>query len=275
MGTFNTQQFNGGQFNGGVPAPSDSSSLTDFAQDALYDLNCLVPGQAATDDHLNAIRRAANQMLSAWLIDKFMVVALIPTLTTLQVSKAQYQCGPGADIDPRPTRIDAANIILGQGTSKIRRSLRDYRREGWENIAVRDIPNSLPQGFYYDGNFDIDGMATLNLWPAPDQAYSLETFAWSQLQQFADNTTQYGFPPGYDLMIRKNLAVTIAPMMRSYWKIKLSEPLIRMIENEARVAKAAVQSYNAPAPLLGSDPAFTLARRGGWDYTTGDFRWGR
>ena len=270
MGTFNTIPWNGG---GAGANPANGISLSDLANDALNDLGCLRPGQVGTDDMLQSCRRSANQMLDSWLIDAMIVSAAIGSIIPLTIGKGSYMAGPGGDIDPRPTAILGANLILNQFTPTTRVPLFSTTNvQYWESIIVRDISASQPQILYYDKGFDEAGSGAVNLWPPPDKTYGLEIFTCSQLQQFADLTTQYLFPPGYALMIRKNLAVQIEPSMRVYRKLANLD--MRQLEADARKSKADVMSYNAPAPLLAPDPAFSGRRHGGWNYLTGEHGWG-
>jgi hypothetical protein len=265
MGT-NASVFNQAVFNGGAaPGPLNGDTLFNLANDALLDLGVLRPGQVATDDILAAILRAGNQMLSAWQLDELMVFATVANIFPLAIGQASFDAGQFTD---SPTVIVAANLILNQFTPTVRKPLAILTVDGWANITVRDIAPSIPQALYYDKGYT---SGTVNLWPAPDKAYQIELFAWGRLSQFADLVTVYSFPPGYGLLIRKALALMIAPMIQTFWKIKLSEPLLKLIAEQAQKARADVESYNAPAPELAGDPAFMGSRGGAWNYAVGDY----
>jgi hypothetical protein len=97
------------------------------------------------------------------------------------------------------------------------------------------------------------------------------------LQAFPDLTTEYIYPPGYQRLIRKALAVSIAPLMNMYCKSARSEGLmmpseaaLKLVMAQADDARRRIESYNAPDPILITDPSF-IGSSGtpGWNWLTG------
>lgn len=262
-----------------------STNLTTFAEQAARDLGCLRSGQSLSTDILNDIREAANQMLDQWLIDELLIIASPATAFVLTAGIYQYTIGPSEIAPnftaPRPTEIVDANIILNQYNPVLRTPLEIINVDQWSDIPIQNLQNALPTRMYYERGFDTTtGSARIFLWGAPLlSSYSLEIFAWDQkvLQAFPDLTTAYIYPPGYQKLIRKSLAVTIAPMMNMYCKSARSEGLmapsdamLAMVVKEADAARTLVESYNAPDPLIISDPSF-IGSSGtpGWNWLTG------
>lgn len=162
----------------------------------------------------------------------------------------------------------------GETIQTIRIPLGPLTVQEFANVRVRNIPNALPQVFYYDAGLNQstpgNPLAQLFIWPGPLTAYGLELFTWQQLVMFADLDTVYLFPPAYARMLRKNLAVEMAPMMRIYQKIP--ETLWAEVQRQARESKQAVQDFNAPDPLTATDPAFRGSnQQGEWNYVIGDY----
>ena len=55
-------------------------------------------------------------------------------------------------------------------------------------------------------------MATISVWPIPDNSScQLVLYTPTALSQFADLTTAYTFPPGYEEAMRYQLALRLAP----------------------------------------------------------------
>jgi hypothetical protein len=245
-----------------------SYTCTQIIQDALYDLGVLRIGQLANADLLAAGQRAGNQMLDAMLLNRLLVFAIRPDIYTLTAAQT-YTIGPaGADLtNPRPTQIEDANVLINTISPVIRKPLRIGNTAEWASYAVRVMLNLIPTFLYYDKNFDVtNGWGSLNLWPGPVAGYQLELFTWQQLQEFEDLTTSYKFPPGYARLMRKNLALEVAPMVKGYAKI--DQPLLDLIARQARDAMGEVESYNAPEQLQQCDEMFLGSSSSG-----GTFNW--
>lgn len=281
---FNTQNFGGGGFTT-TPTSSKAVSLSKLAYQAARDLGCIRAGQTLTADILNDIFEAANQMLDGWLIEEFLIIASPPQVFQLQAGLQIYQIGPG-QLPPnfdaeRPTEIQDANIILNTVNPVLRIPLNCINLDQWANIAIQQLPNTIPTLLYYEKSFDIvTGFSRLLLWGGSITNYQLELYTWDQsnLRQFVDLDTPYLYPPGYPNLIRKCLAVAIAPLMTMYCKssradrpMAPSTAMLNMVMTQANAARASVESYNAPQEVLFGDPAWCSrnSRRGGFNYLSG------
>lgn len=259
-------------------------TLTQFAYGASRDLGCLRAGQTMSPDILADIKDCANQMLDAWLIDQLMVPASPAQVFDLTAGLQEYSIGPG-QVAPnfdaeRPTEIQDANLILNTVSPVIRIPLDCINVDQWAAIAIQDLPNTLPTRLYYEKSFNIvDGSSKLFIWGGAISNYQLELFTWDQsvLREFTDLTTARIYPPGYAQLIRKNLAVAIAPLMTMYCKsartdhvMAPSADMLKLVIEQARDARVAVESYNAPDPILTGDPAFLgQSARKGWNWLLG------
>jgi hypothetical protein len=261
-----------------------SITLTQFAYQAARDLGCIRAGQKMSPDILADIMDAANQMLDGWLIEDYIVPSSPPQTFTLAAGVQIYQIGPG-QVTPnfnaeRPTEIQEANIILNTVSPALRTPLEIINLDQWANIAIQSLPNTLPTRLYYEKGFDITaGFARILIWGGAISNYQLELFTWDQstLRAFADLTTARIYPPGYANLIRKNLAVAIAPLMTMYCKSARAEgtmapsaTMLAMVQAQALAALASIMTYNADDPILTGDPAFlgNSARRG-WNWLLG------
>lgn len=268
-----------------------SATLTQISYMALRDIGCLRPGQTTSTDVIADILESANQMIDSWTIDELMAYASPAQIFTLTASREQYQIGTG-QASPnfnamRPTGIVDANIILNTVDPVVRTPLNLITVDEWARIAVRaatpgataPVP-AIPTMLYYDGDYNAtSGYATINLWPAPLETYQLEIFGPQTLPftAFANSSTAYNFPPAYLKLLRKCLAVEIAPMMQIYNKLARipNAPQLAMLNlviEEARKIKELVQSYNAPDSLRVCDRSFLgSGKRGGWNYALGTY----
>lgn len=260
-----------------------SISAQQFIVDALIDLGCLFPGQIPTSDILNYGLRRINQMLDGWLIEELMIPASPAQIFNLTAGLQNYVIGPG-QVAPnfdaeRPTQIEIANIILNTVNPVLRTPLEIIDVEQKASIPVQDLPQTLPTRLYYERGFNVtDGSANIYIWGGAIDAYQLEIFTPDQsvLRQFTDLTTGYIYPPGYQNLIQKSLAVVLAPGMNVYARsprsgiIAPSESMLQLVIKQADEARISVEGYNAEDPILTGDPAFlgNSARRG-WNWLTG------
>lgn len=259
-------------------------NLTRFAYQAARDLGCLRAGQTMAADVLADILDAANQLLDGWLIEELLIPASPAQIFNLTAGIQNYIIGPG-QVAPnfnaeRPTKIEIANIILNTVNPVLRTPLEIIDVEQKASIPVQDLPNTLPTRLYYERGFNTaDGSANIYIWGGAIDAYQLELFTPDQsvLHQFADLTTAYIYPPGYQNLIRKSLAVAIAPLMTMYSKsaradhpMAPAESMLQLVMKQADAALLSVQGYNAEDPILTGDPAFlgNSARRN-WNYLLG------
>lgn len=258
-----------------------TKTLAQFAQEAARDLGVMRPGMSLSADMKNDILARANEWLDGEVLNRNFVYAYQDQLFNLTGGKQTYKIGPvGADFTaPRPEFIEAAGIVLNTVTPNVRVPLKVIHVKSRAAIPVDNIPTAIPKRLYYDHGFDpTNGFGTLFFWPGPLLNYQFEMWAWpgplQQINQFADLTTAYNFPPGYAQVIRCHMAVICGPMMRIYSKLPKQEydkNLVSM-QDQARRAWNLVESFNAPDNQVGVDRAFlSSGKRAGWNYATGDY----
>lgn len=247
-------------------------SATKLIYQAYRDIGGARPGPTSIlgTDMLNDCLDALNQVIDGLLLDEMMVFARLQETFNLVINTQSYTIGPGATFNTvRPTRIQDASVILNNVTPNVRVALECINVDEFASIPVPVLGNGLPSKLYYARDFtSANGWGTIALWPGALYAYQLEIFTWQQLQQFADLATTYIFPPGYPRMLRKLLALEIAPMMKIYFKIP--DPLLSEVAEQAADAVNKVRSYNAAAPKMACDPAMVgELGRGGFNWLSG------
>ena len=160
-----------------------SLNLTTLSYQACRDIGCLRAGTQAVQapDLLSDIRDAANQMLDAWRIEYLMAFSYPASIFPLQSALEQYKIGPGQSPPnfnaQRPDDITEANVIINFAGSNptVRKQLILWGKSEWASISVRaTTPGSqapisaIPNGLYYDSGYEqANGIANINLWPAP------------------------------------------------------------------------------------------------------------
>ncbi len=268
--------------------------MRQLAYQSARDLGCLRAGMTLGADIEADILAAGNAWLDGLLIDGYAIPASPAQVFTLTAGRQIYTIGP-SEVAPnftaaRPVEIEDANIVLNTVTPVLRTPLEIINVDQWAAIPVSagtnpaspdtGLPQTLPTRLYYVKDFNVTtGAGTICLWGGAISAYGLELFSWDQtvLRQFTDLTTAYIYPPGYQRMIQKCLAVEIAPLMTMYSKsARMERPMapstdmLQLVMKQANEARAAVESYNAECPILTGDPAFLgQGSRNAWNYLTG------
>jgi hypothetical protein len=252
-----------------------SLTCTQLAYQALRDLSCLRPGQTTSTDVLNDILVQAQQMIDSWLLEPLLVPFIRLDDYALTINQQSYTIGPGGNLNTtRPTQIETAALILNNVTPNVRLTLEVINVQSREMIPVDAISNSVPRRLYYDKAYNASGLGNIFIWPGPLLAYLLELGTWQQIQNFADLTTVYNFPPGYSKLLRKGLAKTIAPSMRTYAKVpgpggltSYDPQMLELVIADFTDAKEKLESYNAPDPIAPVDEAWSSSSpKSGWNY---------
>ena len=256
----------------------------ELAYQAARDLGCLRAGQTLGADVSADILVSLNQLLDSLIIDELAIPAATPQVYTLTAGVQEYTIGPN-ETSPnftaaRPTEIVVANIILNTVSPVLRTPLELINVEQKAAIPVQSLPDTLPTRLYYARNFDTTtGSGYIFIWGGAISNYQLELFTWDQtvLLPFSTLSTAALYPPGYQRMLRKCLAVEIAPLMTMYSKsaradhpMAPSADMLALVVKQAQEARYQLESYNSNQSILTGDPSFLgQDARQGWNYLLG------
>jgi len=219
-------------------------SATQEIYRALRLLGQIRQGQLASASQ-NADRLATlTDMLDAWSAERDNIYSVGTASYPLVTGTPAYLIGPAQTINaPRPIRIERAGILIANpnGTGTLRQPLRILSEHEWDEIAIKIEQSPIPEKLYCDNAYPY---ATLNLLPIPmftsGTAPKLELSTWSALTQFADLTTDEEFPPAYELAIRFNLALLLAPT----YPQNIPDAQMQRIISTAASSLAAIRALN-------------------------------
>lgn len=168
-----------------------------------------------------------------------------------------YSIGLGGDFNiPRPTHIEAANLILDtHAATPFEKPLHIWTDQRWQGCRQKTVASTYPTAIYYDHNWT-DGLGRIYVWPIPTDCGLTELVIYTPvaLREFDTLDTDYTFPPGYRRFIRTNFAGEIAS---EYGKTLTADQ-----QMAARQSKAQVKRLNVRPGELRVDAA--LIR--GYDY---------
>lgn len=144
-----------------------------------------------------------NDMLDIYSIDRNMIYTVTQNSFPLVSGTASYTIGDTGDfVMDRPASIDYAFVRLN-GTDF---PLKQINNQDYDSLAYKSA-GSFPAYYYYDAGFPL---GTIYLYGVPNQTMDLYIDTWSSLQKFDTITDVIGFPAGYAVMFKYNLAKFLA-----------------------------------------------------------------
>lgn len=240
------------------PVNTITRSATDFIKSALRLVGALRSGLSLSASELADCKTVLNDLLDSWSAKRtttFVVqritldqnqntLVLIPSQQTYTLGN---QNGTENFLLPRPPRLERVSIMYSASQpTPVELAMDMLDDVGWQSIANKSTSSLLPQVCYVEKNFpDMN----LSFWPIPTQANQVVLYAWSALQQFADLTSQFSFPPGYARAIRYNLAVDLA----AEFPCDLTK--LQVVMKIAAQSKADIESLNIEPKVAVCDEA--------------------
>lgn len=205
------------------------------------------PSSSEADDGLIAL----NDMLDSWSTDRTYVYTIKQETFNLIDGQTSYTIGPGGDFNTeRPIEIDNLVVNLNDQTF----NLRPINAEDYASIGNKTITTGVPEYYYYDKSFPL---GRIYIYGAAGTGYTISIGKWEQLGQFADLTTQYTLPPGYNRAIVYGLAMDIAP---EYGMQLSQEAVATGIE-----ARANIRNRNLPDPVMKTEIGYMVGAYGDRD----------
>jgi len=176
----------------------------------------------------------------------------------LENGTTSYTIGVGGTINvARPVWIQNARLVIDTGaTTATTISIRLFTDDEWAQISQQSLKSSLARGIWYDHDWSA-GLGKIYPWPVPNVGTTrLELYLPTTLVEFADLTTAYTFPPGYERAIRTNLAEELAP----YYPNRGRDDAV--IIRQARTAMLRIKRANVRLQAVPIDRALTRSGRG-------------
>lgn len=225
----------------------------DLITTSLKLLGAIGTGETPTAAEIADGLSRLNSMLDSWNAERLMIFTITRQVFSLTAGQQTYTVGSGGDFNvARPPRIDRISIIsLTNPAQPLELPMEQLTDVGWQNIPVKNVSSTLPLQVYDDGAFPL---RNLNYWPIPSAAVNTALYYWTQLSQFADLTTDYTFPPGYQQALEYGLAVHCAPMFGLTTPVEVAAIAI--------TSKQKVENFNAPIMYSRVDAA--LVSPGGY-----------
>lgn len=181
-------------------------------------LNVYMPGETVSANDRTFALGVLNRMLSSWAQRAILCPVIARERFDLVANKGgeddPYTIGPGGDFDterpPNQKSLVSANLILTASSPEVRVPLGIYTDDAYDANQIPGMSNSQPTGIYYNPTY-AGGLGSIYLWPVPDNSTNdLELFLQKYLVQFANTSTSYDMPDGWDDALVYQLAMRLA-----------------------------------------------------------------
>jgi hypothetical protein len=232
-----------------------------FVDGALREIGVLATGETAPGSEGDEALAIVNDCLDALGAERLSMYSVLRTAKTLASGTASYTVGSGGDLNiVRPTWIEDATLVYDTSASTPTELpiviLTDEEYAVWPQ---KTLQSSQSNAIYYDHSWAA-GLGLIYPLPIPDVATTQLVLYTPQqpATQFADYaTTSYTFPPAVRRMLRKCLALELAP---SYPGATVSPLLVQ----QAKEAKSQFKSSNVRPLLKRGNPAL-MGPNGTWN----------
>jgi hypothetical protein len=225
---------------------------------ALLRIGAIGLGVEAGSDLENMALLELNEMRDAWNAMGLIPKVRTRSVYTLTADDGEYTVGPsGATLTgPRPTHLEGAAIIAnGQTRETDIDILTPQRYRAYDKTSTATIPDSV----YVEPTLP---NATVIVLPTPTAVVQLVLYTKAMWSSFANATTEYDYPEGYEAAFTSNLALRLC--------LPLGRPIPELLPDMATNAMANLKYSNESdnIPELGVDPA--LLGAGWWNGETGE-----
>jgi hypothetical protein len=230
-------------------------SATEIITKALKIAGVLGESETASSGQAADGLVSLNDLLDSWSTDETYIYTIQNETFPLVDGVNSYTIGVGGDFNTvRPVIIDSVVVNLN-GVSY---PVKQINSQDYADIAYKANNTGIPEFFYCDFAYPL---ATIYLYGAPSADLTISIGRTQQLTTFADLTTQYTFPPGYNRLLNYGLAMEISPE----YGVKMS-PEAQFIASEA---KANVRNRNLPDPVMKTEVGhltgiYGYSNRGGY-----------
>ena len=223
-----------------------ATSLIDSALDSLGIYN--VGEQTSAADISDGLRRL-TAMLSSWATQPLTIPVISREVFAVTANTAVYTIGPSGDFNTiRPTRIQTANLLLNSATPPIEVPCGILTEQAWQALQNKDQTSTQWTQVFYEPTFTTGGLGTVTLWPIPTTADNdLVLYFPQPLVEFANATSTYQIPPGFEEALVYGLAVRLA----GPHGMRVPDD-IRQLAVQSR---ATIKRQNMPVAELGNDMA--------------------
>jgi hypothetical protein len=253
-----------GGANGGSSVTSMAVNAQQIITSALRLIGAVASGETLEPDEANDGLVVLNDFIDELRTQRLTIYITQHQVYPLTAAKQSYTIGTGGDFNQqRPLWIPYAGLIIDNAADvPTEIGINVYSVQEYAGVYQKALQSTLTQAVYYDHGWDASGLGRLYLYPVPSVGTtSLVLYTPLAINEFANLTTRYTFPPGYRKMLKYNLAVQLAA--------EYGRQVDPMVLDIARSSMANVKASNASQPGLMRVDTGLVGTKSGWNWRTG------
>lgn len=192
-----------------------------------------------------------NTMLDAMNLGPTFAYSQVETIIPITGSTVSLTIGPGQQIDiARPNRIESSSFVR---VGTVDYPVTPVDRDTYDAIQLKMLGSAWPVVCFWDGG---NPLGNVFLWPQGVASLHLVTSV--AVGNFANLTTEYALPSGYERMFIYSLAEEIAPD----FEVQPSASVVKIAQASRRIVKRnnlTVPQMNIPQSLDQNSGRFASA----------------
>jgi hypothetical protein len=217
------------------------TNATKIIHNALDSLGLRGTGQRVEGAVLTHCLARLNTMLEAMNLGPTFAYTQTTTVVPVTSASMSLSIGPGQDIDiARPDRIEGSSFVR---VGTVDYPLTPVDRDTYNSIQLKTLGSAWPSVCFWDGG---NPLGNVFLWPQGTAVVHLVTS--TAVGHFADLTTEYALPNGYERMFSFSLAEEVAPDFQA----EVPASVTRIAQASRRIVKRnnlTVPQMNIPRTL--------------------------
>lgn len=219
----------------------------DVINGALRLIGVLAEGETPTASVSNDALNALNDLIDSWSNESLIVFPILREILSFGTAglKQTYGLGVGGDLNgPRPIRVDKVLIQLNGSNPAIEFPVKMLNVDEYSDVVLKTLTSNFPLYCYLDDAYPVQN---ISVWPVPtDSTNNLVIYSQKPLANVT-LTGALSVPPGYQRMMRYNLAVELAP--------EFGKAIPQAVADVARNSLAIVKRSNKKPVYLSQDSA--------------------
>jgi len=187
-------------------ARARSTTATKIITQALGVLGIIGPGSSVKGAELQDALMRLNTLIDAWRLESMFAYATQTVTGQIPAGAKAVTVGPSGDIitQYRPLRLEQGSFYSASGLDY---PITALTRAEYSNIGYKTLGGLGPGGGYYEPGVP---NGTLHLYPQASIDTPVTLQMLTELSEFADLTTSYVLPPGYERALIYSLAADLA-----------------------------------------------------------------
>jgi hypothetical protein len=186
------------------------ATARDIITASLQELGVLAAGEVATAAEANDGLALLNRWLDSKAAERLQIYTVTRSLWAIIPNKHTYTVGTGGNCNiARPMFVNEIQFVDTSMDPDLELPLTPLTDATYAAINMKDFGSTYPQAAYYNPTYPL---ASITLWPVPlSSTLQGVIYSATAVTQLPTLDTAISMPPGYELMLVKNLAVQMAP----------------------------------------------------------------